>query len=150
MPPFRRPQKTPCHKAEQRSIERHSPERPSVFPSMSTHNHIYYVEFQASDLTKTKAFFQLVFGWTFTDYGPDYTSFADSGLAGGFARSEKKASLAAGGPLVVILSNQLENTLHEVVAHGGTVTLDIFPYPGGRRFHFTEPSGNELAVCAEA
>jgi len=116
---------------------------------MSTHHHLYYVEFQASDLAKTKAFFQQVFGWTFTDYGPDYTSFADSGLHGGFAHSEKKAALATGSALVVILSNQLENTQHEVVAHGGRITQDIFSYPGGRRFHFTEPSGNELAVCAE-
>jgi len=120
-----------------------------VSTPMSTHNHVYYVEFQASDLAKTKAFFEQVFGWTFTDYGPDYTSFADSGLHGGFARSEKKAALATGSALVVILSNQLENTQHEVVAHGGRITQEIFSYPGGRRFHFTEPSGNELAVCAE-
>ncbi len=112
-------------------------------------NKIYYIEFHASDLEKTKAFFEKVFGWTFTDYGPDYTSFVDGQIAGGFARSNKRSSQAAGGALVVILNPQLEETLRRVVEHGGKVTQEIFSYPGGRRFHFTEPSGNELSVCAE-
>jgi len=116
---------------------------------MSTHNHIYYVEFQASDISRTKAFFEQVFGWTFTDYGPDYTTFTESGIAGGFARGDKKAAIATGSALIVLLSHQLENTLHEVTDHGGKITQEIFAYPGGRRFHFTEPSGNELAVCQE-
>ncbi|MFY9923401.1 MAG: VOC family protein [Opitutaceae bacterium] len=116
---------------------------------MDQSNKVYYVEFHASDLAKTKAFFEKVFGWQFTDYGPDYTSFTDGRLAGGFARSEKKASLATGSALVVIFSSHLEKTLGQVVEHGGTVTQDIFSYPGGRRFHFTEPSGNELSVCSE-
>ena len=116
---------------------------------MDTHNKICYIEFQASDLTKTKAFFQKVFGWEFTDYGPDYMSFTDGKLAGGFARSDRRASLAAGSALVVIFSTQLEKTLGQVVEHGGRITQDIFSYPGGRRFHFTEPSGNELSVCSE-
>jgi predicted enzyme related to lactoylglutathione lyase len=110
---------------------------------------IYYIEFQASDLEGTKAFFTRVFGWTFTDYGPDYTSFTDGQLAGGFARSDKRGTLASGGPLVVLLSPGLEETLRRVADHGGKVTRDIFSYPGGRRFHFTEPSGNELSVCSE-
>jgi predicted enzyme related to lactoylglutathione lyase len=116
----------------------------------TTHNAICYVEFHASDLTKTKAFFEKVFGWAFTDYGPDYVAFEDGHLAGGFARSDKKASLATGSALVVIFSTELEKTLAQVVTHGGTITQDIFSYPGGRRFHFTEPSGNELSVCTES
>jgi predicted enzyme related to lactoylglutathione lyase len=122
----------------------------SIPTPMDQTNKIYYIEFQASDLVKTKAFFEAVFGWTFTDYGPDYTSFADGRIAGGFARSDKRSSLSAGGALVVLLNQQLEETLRRVVDNGGTITQDIFSYPGGRRFHFTEPSGNELSVCAEA
>jgi hypothetical protein len=117
---------------------------------MDQTNKIMYIEFQASDLDKTKAFFEKAFGWSFTDYGPDYTSFVDGRIAGGFARSDKRSSLAAGGALVVILHPQLEDTLRRVVESGGRITQEIFSYPGGRRFHFTEPSGNELSVCCEA
>jgi predicted enzyme related to lactoylglutathione lyase len=116
---------------------------------MDQTNKILYVEFPASDPGATRGFFEKVFGWTFTDYGPDYTSFTDGRIAGGFFRSEKRASLAAGGALVVIQHPQLEETLKRVADHGGKITQDIFSYPGGRRFHFTEPSGNELSVCTE-
>ncbi len=104
---------------------------------MDQTNKIFYIEFQAPDLGKTRAFFETVFGWTFTDYGPDYTSFADGRIAGGFFRSDKFATAAAGSALVVIQHPQLEETLKRVVDHGG------------RRFHFTEPGGNELSVCAD-
>lgn len=110
---------------------------------------ICYVEFQASELGKTKAFFEKVFGWIFTDYGPDYISFADGRMAGGFARSDRPAPPVAGGALVVLLDPQLEDAFRRVVDCGGKITRHIFSYPGGRRFHFTEPSGNELSVCAE-
>jgi predicted enzyme related to lactoylglutathione lyase len=116
---------------------------------MDQANKIIYVEFPASDLGRTKAFFETVFGWTFTDYGPDYTSFADGQIAGGFFRSERRASLAKGSALVVIYHPKLEETLKQVVENGGHVTQEIFSYPGGRRFHFTEPSGNELSVCSD-
>ncbi|HXN35886.1 MAG TPA: VOC family protein [Opitutaceae bacterium] len=116
---------------------------------MDQTNKIFYVELPASDPGKTRAFFEKVFGWTFTDYGPDYTAFTDGRMAGGFFRSEKRASLAAGSALVVIQHPRLEETLKRVVDHGGKVTQEIFSYPGGRRFHFTEPSGNELSVCAD-
>jgi predicted enzyme related to lactoylglutathione lyase len=114
---------------------------------MDQTNKICYVEFHASDLDKTKAFFEKVFGWAFTDYGPDYTSFVDGQIAGGFARSDKRSAFAAGGALVVILHPRIEDVLSRVVEHGGRITQGIFSYPGGRRFHFTEPSGNELSVC---
>jgi predicted enzyme related to lactoylglutathione lyase len=116
---------------------------------MEQTNKIIYVEFHASDLGKTKAFFEGVFAWAFTDYGPDYTSFSDGRIAGGFFRSEKRASSAGGSVLVVIFHPQLEEALRRVVEHGGKITREIFSYPGGRRFHFTEPSGNELSVCSE-
>src|SRR5580698_4966054 len=116
---------------------------------MDPTNKIFYVEFHASDLAQTRAFFEKAFGWTFTDYGPDYTSFVDGRIAGGFFRSDKSASLASGSPLVVIQHPKLEETFDRVVDSGGRITRDIFSYPGGRRFHFTEPSGNELSVCAD-
>jgi predicted enzyme related to lactoylglutathione lyase len=116
---------------------------------MKHENKIYYVEFHASDLAATKAFFEKSFGWTFTDYGPDYTSFADGRIAGGFFRSDRCASFEAGSPLVVLQDQKIEDCLARVTGNGGRITKPIFPYPGGRRFHFTEPSGNELSVCAE-
>ena len=116
---------------------------------MDQTNKIIYVEFHASELEKSKGFFEKVFGWTFTDYGPDYTSFVDGQLSGGFLRSDKHASYSAGSALVVIFHPRLEETLRRVVDNGGKITQEIFSYPGGRRFHFTEPSGNELSVCSD-
>jgi predicted enzyme related to lactoylglutathione lyase len=116
---------------------------------MDQTNKIIYVEFPASDLDKTKKFFEAVFGWTFTDYGPDYTAFADGRIDGGFFRSDKRAAIATGSALVVIFHPRLEEALRRVVDHGGKITQEIFAYPGGRRFHFTEPSGNELSVCSD-
>ncbi len=116
---------------------------------MDQANKIIYVEFPASDLDRTRTFFEQVFGWTFTNYGADYTSFADGQISGGFFRSDLRALTAAGSVLVVIFHPQLEDALQQVVEHGGKITRDIFSYPGGRRFHFTEPSGNELSVCSE-
>ena len=110
---------------------------------------ICYVEFHARDLAATRAFFEKSFGWDFTDYGPDYMSFADGRIAGGFFRSDKCACYEAGSPMVVLLDQKLEECLARVTSHGGKITRPIFSYPGGRRFHFTEPSGNELSVCAE-
>lgn len=109
---------------------------------------IDYIEFPAGpgDLAATKAFYSTVFGWTFTDYGPDYTSFADGCLNGGFTRA---AAPAAGGPLVVIYAADLEAAENAVTGAGGAITKPIFPFPGGRRFHFTDPAGNELAVWSE-
>ena len=116
---------------------------------MDNTNKIFYVEFFAADIARTKAFFEQVFGWAFTDYGPDYTSFVDGQLSGGFARSDKHASLATGSVLVVLFHPRLEEVYQRVVDHGGKITQEIFSFPGGRRFHFAEPSGNELAVCSD-
>lgn len=113
---------------------------------MSDHGKLDYVEFPANKLNATKAFFTAVFDWSFTDYGPEYTSFKDQGLHGGFYQSDLKASTENGSALLVFYSEALEQTLDKVVAAGGTIIKPIFSFPGGRRFHFTEPSGNEFAV----
>lgn len=116
---------------------------------MNPHEKISYVEFPARDLEATKTFFSKVFGWTFQDYGPGYTSFSNAGLDGGFFKADLKATTAAGSALIVLYSDDLERTLSEVQNAGGSVVKEIFPFPGGRRFHFSEPSGNELAVWSD-
>jgi len=116
---------------------------------MSNHHKINYVEFPAKDLTATKAFFEQTFGWEFQDYGPDYTAFNEQGISGGFYRADLKSLSGNGSALVVLYSENLEETLASVKAAGGNILQDIFAFPGGRRFHFTEPSGNELAVWSE-
>lgn len=116
---------------------------------MSSHHKINYVEFPARDINATKSFFSSVFGWSFQDYGPDYAAITDGGLDGGFYTSDKASSTENGSTLVVLYSDNLETTLEKVVGGGGTIVKDIFSFPGGRRFHFTEPSGNELAVWSD-
>jgi hypothetical protein len=116
---------------------------------MNEHGTLSYVEFPCADLEKTKQFFERAFGWSFVDYGPEYASFADQGLDGGFYKSELRATTKTGSALLVFYSSRLEETQAKVQAAGGTVVQPIFSFPGGRRFHFTEPSGNEFAVWSE-
>lgn len=111
------------------------------------HNHrMDYVEFPATNIEATKRFYNTVFGWNFTDYGPEYTSFHDGRLAGGFSMAAKPVK---GGVLVVLYAKALEETRQKVIAAGGTIVVDTFEFPGGRRFHFADPNGNELAVWSE-
>ena len=107
---------------------------------------IDYIEFPATDIAKTKAFYEQAFGWKFTDYGPDYTSFVDGRISGGFT---KEGNVVRGGPLVVIYASDLGATEKKVREAGGTIVKDAFSFPGGRRFHFADPSGNVLAVWSE-
>ena len=107
---------------------------------------IDYIEFPATDIARTKEFYIHVFGWKFTDYGPDYTSFEDGRIAGGFAKAD---TVLRAGPLVVIYASDLEGMEARIRAAGGTIVREIFSFPGGRRFHFTDPSGNELSVWSE-
>ncbi|WP_420601074.1 VOC family protein [Flagellimonas sp.] len=107
---------------------------------------INYVEFKAVDLEKTRKFFNHCFGWTFTDYGPTYTAFAESGLEGGFEKSDESI---VNGALVVLYHEDLPLIKAKIVEAGGKVVKDIFSFPGGRRFHFADPSGNELAVWSD-
>ncbi len=116
---------------------------------MPQHEKIDYVEYPSRNLEDTKAFFGRAFGWEFEDYGPDYTAFSAQGIDGGFFRSDMVAQHASGGALVIFYSNDLEGTLARVEAAGGTIVRPIFAFPGGRRFHFTEPGGNELAVWSD-
>ena len=107
---------------------------------------INYIEFLAHDLNKIKQFYTKVFGWTFTDYGETYIAFADSGIDGGFELTDKKI---VNGALVVLYSADLEKIKQEVITAGGTLCQDIFSFPGGHRFHFKDPSGNELAIWSD-
>lgn len=107
---------------------------------------IDYIELPVLDVEAAKRFYSTVFGWSMTDYGPDYASFEDGRLAGGFPKAE---SVTPGGPLVVIYAVDLEQMEQSVTANGGTIVREIFDFPGGRRFHFRDPSGNELAVWSD-
>lgn len=109
-------------------------------------NHINYIEFKAKDLEKIKGFYNESFNWHFTDFGSDYTAFSGSGLAGGFEKSSKRAT---NGALVILYHNNLEEIQSVIVAAGGKISKEIFLFPGGRRFHFKDPSGNELAVWSD-
>lgn len=116
---------------------------------MSAHHKINYLEFPARDMYKTKIFFGNVFGWRFQDYGPDYCAFFESGLDGGFFKSDKIVSTETGSVLIVIFSEELEKTLASVEKGGGKIIKPTFDFPGGRRFHFSDPSGNEFAVWSD-
>lgn len=112
-------------------------------------NHINYVELPAKDLEASKLFFSRCFGWEFEDYGPDYTAFFNSGLEGGFFRADLVSRPQTGAALVVLYSDDLEVTLVKVEQYGGTIEQPIFEFPGGRRFHFLDPCGNEWAVWSK-
>ena len=117
---------------------------------MQGHEKINYVEFPARNLAATKSFFEAAFGWSFVDYGPEYTAFSGQGLDGGFYQSDLAASTATGSALIVFYSERLEETQGKVENAGGRIVKHIFAFPGGRRFHFADPSGNEFAVWSEA
>ena len=105
-----------------------------------------YVEFGATDIERTRRFYERVFGWRFEDYGPDYTSFQDGRLSGGFTRD---APVRPANPLVVIYAARLDEVETRIRSEGGQVVRPTYEFPGGRRFHFTDPSGNELAVWTD-
>ena len=102
-----------------------------------------YVELPGGDLPRAKAFYGAAFGWTFTDYGPEYAAFTE-GLDGGFQAEEPPKA-----PLVILYAHDLEAMEAKVKAAGGQIVKPIFSFPGGRRFHFRDPAGNELAVWSE-
>lgn len=107
---------------------------------------IDYLEFPATDFDAIQDFYSKAFGWEFTDYGPEYRAFTDEQCDGGFYKATVKASQAEGSVLVVLYAEDLEATEQKVVQSGGTILQNIFAFPGGRRFHFADPHGNELAV----
>ena len=107
-----------------------------------TNNHIDYVEFAAEDLAVAKAFYASAFGWTFQDWGPDYVSFEGAGLDGGIRGGETPVN---GSALIILYTEDLEESEKNVVAAGGEI-VDRHDFPGGKRFHFRDPSGNVLGV----
>ena len=114
--------------------------------SVHQHHRIDYLEFTVTDLAESKKFYGKVFGWEFNDYGPTYAGIrGDQGEVGGFSQGQVRP----GGVLVVLYSDELENTLERVRSNGAEIVKEIFEFPGGRRFHFRDPSGNELAVWGQ-
>ncbi len=108
---------------------------------------INYVEFNVADIARSKRFYGDAFGWTFTDYGPGYCEFSDGHMKGGFDASEPSPAVkGGGGPLVVLYGSDLADVQASVETAGGVIVKPIFEFPGGRRFHFTDPDGYELAV----
>lgn len=116
---------------------------------MSRHEKIDYVEFSTPDMGGTKTFFSKTFDWNFTDYGPDYADTSGGGIMIGFFKGNGKSTQKTGGALVTFFSDDLESTQAKIEAAGGTILKPIFPFPGGRRFQFMEPGGNEFAVWSD-
>ncbi len=110
---------------------------------------INYIEIPSPDLSVTKRFFGSAFEWSFIDYGPEYVAIENAGMDGGFFKSDKIATTENGSVLVVLYSSALEETIERVKSSGGRIVKDIFSFPGGRRFHFTDPNGCEFAVWSE-
>jgi predicted enzyme related to lactoylglutathione lyase len=104
---------------------------------------IVYLELPAQEMAASRDFYANLFGWTFQDYGPTYAAFSESGIEGGLNADPAERTKA---PLPVIESQNLEETEQSILKAGGKITLPIFSFPGGRRFHFADPAGNELAV----
>lgn len=111
---------------------------------MHEDGHIDYIEFPGGELKATKAFYGAAFGWTFQDWGDSYCDF-DRGRTGGFSSLPD----AVKTPLVILYAHDLEAMQAKVKAAGGVITKEIFSFPGGRRFHFRDPAGNELGVWTE-
>lgn len=105
------------------------------------------IEFNVADIARSKAFCGDAFGWTFTDYGPTYTEFTDGRLQGGFTTGEP---VRPGGPLVILYADDLAAAQQRLEAAGATICRAVFAFPGGRRFHFIDPDGYELAVWTAA
>jgi len=113
---------------------------------MKKSNHIDYIEFKANDLEQIKKFYKQIFDWEFTDYGPTYIAFNASGVEGGFEKTDKTI---VNGALIVLYHLDLDIIKQQIVNFGGVITKEIFSFPGGHRFHFKDPSGNELAVWSD-
>jgi len=116
---------------------------------MNEHEKVNYVELPAKNLQATKIFFSQVFGWSFQDFGPEYSAFSNQGIDGGFFKSNLSSSTSNGAALIVFYSIDLEETQEKIKQANGIIVKPIFVFPGGRRFHFTEPSGNEFAVWSD-
>ncbi len=107
---------------------------------------INYLELPARDFDAIQGFYEGTFAWSFTDYGPEYRAFNDGFIDGGFYKSEASSSTSNGAALIVLYADDLEVTRDKIAQNNGIICKDIFNFPGGRRFHFQDPHGNELAV----
>lgn len=116
---------------------------------MNTHEKINYVELPSNNLIETKRFFKQVFDWSFHDYGPEYTAFENQGIDGGFFKADLHSSTSNGAALIIFYSQDLDATQIKIEQAGGTIIKPVYSFPGGRRFHFTEPGGNEFAVWSD-
>lgn len=116
---------------------------------MHEHEKISYVEFPSKDIDLTKDFFKKVFNWQFEDYGPGYTAFSNAGIEGGFYKSGLTSSTSNGSALIVFYSSNLKSSLSKITDAGGSIIKPIFNFPGGRRFHFSDPNGNEYAIWSD-
>ncbi|GBE07768.1 glyoxalase-like domain protein [bacterium BMS3Bbin11] len=116
---------------------------------MSKDGKINYLEFPAEDLNAAKVFFTTVFNWSFVDYGLEYATFSNAGIKGGFFKSGKNMSTEKGSALVVFYSKDLEAMQAKIENAGGKIIKEIFSFPGGRRFHFSDPNDNEFAVWSD-
>ena len=116
---------------------------------MQTDQKVDYIELPARDFNLVQSFYEKAFGWSFTDYGLEYRAFTDNKIDGGFYKSEHHSSTKNGAALIVLYASDLEQTRETVIASGGKVVKAIFAFPEGRRFHFTDPNGNELAVWSD-
>jgi predicted enzyme related to lactoylglutathione lyase len=116
-------------------------------------NRIDYVEFSVGDIARSRDFYGKAFGWSFKDYGPSYCEFNDGRLTGGFILggdgNPGGPVRASGGPLVIFYSDDLAGTQRRLEEAGATIVKPIFSFPGGRRFHFADPDGYELAVWSD-
>lgn len=116
---------------------------------MNLHEKINYIEFPVKSIHRAKKFYSQVFSWTFEDYGDEYTAFSDGVMKGGFFKSPQSASTENGSVLIIFYSEHLEDTLEKVLEAEGEIAQEIFAFPGGRRFHFRDISGNEFAVWTD-
>ena len=110
---------------------------------------INYLEIPASNFDATQSFYEKAFSWSFTDYGPEYRAFSDGRLDGGFYLSDKQSSTENGATLVVLYTTSIEKTIERIKESGGSIVKETFDFPGGRRCHFADPNGNELAVWSD-
>jgi predicted enzyme related to lactoylglutathione lyase len=117
---------------------------------MSAHHHFNYIELPTLDIARMKEFYGAVFGWSFVDYGPAYAAITGAGVDGGFDANAGARKPSDQGALIVLYSDNLDKSEAAINAAGGEITARQFDFPGGRRFHFTDPSGNELAVWTHA
>lgn len=113
------------------------------------HHKIHYIELPAISVAAMKAFYTEAFGWTFTDYGPTYAAFHGAGIEGGFDESQDYIAPNSPGAFVILYSNDLDASHAAVTKAGGDVCVEAYSFPGGKRFHFKDPSGNELGIWTE-